>query len=80
MRIASTSGGMSVVVYKAAGLARLDLARAYVLFGDPAKAKTACQDFLALWKDADQVFIAPAPTDAWRHHPAREPNPPVRAE
>lgn len=79
MRIAPTSGGMSVV-YKAAAPAHLDLARAYVLFGDPAKAKTAYQGFNALWKNADQVFIAPAPTDAWRHHLAREPNPPVRAE
>ena len=34
-------------------LARLQLARAYVLSGDAAKAKPAYQDFLALWKDAD---------------------------
>jgi eukaryotic-like serine/threonine-protein kinase len=34
-------------------LARLQLGRAYVLSGDTAKAKTAYQDFLALWKDAD---------------------------
>jgi outer membrane protein assembly factor BamD (BamD/ComL family) len=34
-------------------LARLNLARAYVLRGDNAKARTAYQDFLALWKDAD---------------------------
>jgi len=34
-------------------LAHLGLARAYVLQGDTAKAKTAYQDFLALWKDAD---------------------------
>ena len=34
-------------------LAHLGLARAYVLSGDTAKAKTAYQDFLALWKDAD---------------------------
>jgi serine/threonine protein kinase/Flp pilus assembly protein TadD len=33
--------------------ARLGLARAYALSGDSAKAKTAYQDFLALWKDAD---------------------------
>jgi hypothetical protein len=26
---------------------------AYALSGDPSKAKTAYQDFLALWKDAD---------------------------
>jgi len=34
-------------------LAHLGLARAYVLQGDTAKARTAYQDFLALWKDAD---------------------------
>jgi serine/threonine protein kinase/tetratricopeptide (TPR) repeat protein len=34
-------------------LARLQLARAYAISGDPAKAKTAYQDFLTLWKDAD---------------------------
>jgi hypothetical protein len=34
-------------------LARLGLARAYSLQGDQAKARTAYQDFLALWKDAD---------------------------
>jgi tetratricopeptide (TPR) repeat protein len=34
-------------------LARLGLARAYVVAGDQAKARTAYQDFLALWKDAD---------------------------
>jgi eukaryotic-like serine/threonine-protein kinase len=34
-------------------LAHLGRARAYALSGDTAKAKTAYQDFLALWKDAD---------------------------
>ena len=34
-------------------LARLNLARAYSLQGDTAKAKTAYQDFFAYWKDAD---------------------------
>jgi len=34
-------------------LAPLGLARAYALSGDTAKAKTAYQDFLTLWKDAD---------------------------
>jgi Flp pilus assembly protein TadD len=34
-------------------LARLNLARAYVLQGDTAKARTAYQDFFAAWKDAD---------------------------
>jgi serine/threonine protein kinase/tetratricopeptide (TPR) repeat protein len=34
-------------------LAHLGLARAYALSGDTVKAKSAYQDFLALWKDAD---------------------------
>jgi serine/threonine protein kinase len=34
-------------------LAHLGLARAYVLQGDPAKARNKYQDFLTLWKDAD---------------------------
>ncbi|MGA8309907.1 MAG: serine/threonine-protein kinase, partial [Terriglobales bacterium] len=34
-------------------LARLQLGRAYALSGDKSKAKTAYQDFFALWKDAD---------------------------
>ncbi|HMC58495.1 MAG TPA: hypothetical protein VKJ01_04825, partial [Candidatus Solibacter sp.] len=34
-------------------LAHLQLGRALVLSGDTAKAKTAYQDFLTLWKDAD---------------------------
>jgi eukaryotic-like serine/threonine-protein kinase len=34
-------------------LAHLQLGRAYAVSGDTAKAKTAYQDFLALWKDAD---------------------------
>jgi serine/threonine protein kinase/tetratricopeptide (TPR) repeat protein len=34
-------------------LSQLGLARSYVLQGDTAKARTAYQDFLALWKDAD---------------------------
>jgi eukaryotic-like serine/threonine-protein kinase len=34
-------------------LTYLGLARAYVLSGDTAKARTAYQDFLTLWKDAD---------------------------
>jgi eukaryotic-like serine/threonine-protein kinase len=34
-------------------LARLGLARAYVMQGDKDKARTAYQDFLAGWKDAD---------------------------
>jgi DNA-binding winged helix-turn-helix (wHTH) protein len=34
-------------------LARLQLGRAYVMAGDRTKAKTAYEDFLNLWKDAD---------------------------
>jgi len=34
-------------------LARLGMARAYVLQNNPAKARTAYQDFFAYWKDAD---------------------------
>jgi eukaryotic-like serine/threonine-protein kinase len=60
-------GGMGVV-YKAediiehpglsgyspiGALAHLGLGRAYVLAGDNAKAKTAYEDFLEMWKDAD---------------------------
>jgi eukaryotic-like serine/threonine-protein kinase len=35
-------------------LSQLQLARAYMVSGDTAKARTAYQDFFALWKDADQ--------------------------
>jgi predicted Zn-dependent protease len=35
------------------GLARLQLGRALALSGDTIKAKSAYQDFLTLWKDAD---------------------------
>jgi serine/threonine protein kinase/tetratricopeptide (TPR) repeat protein len=34
-------------------LSKLGLGRAYAMTGDTAKARTAYQDFLALWKDAD---------------------------
>jgi eukaryotic-like serine/threonine-protein kinase len=34
-------------------LARLQIGRAYAMSGDNSKAKTAYQDFLTLWKDAD---------------------------
>lgn len=36
-----------------AALSRLGLGRAFALSGDPSKARTAHQDFFALWKDAD---------------------------
>jgi len=36
-----------------AALAHLELGRAYAMAGDTAKAKSAYQDFLNLWKDAD---------------------------
>jgi tetratricopeptide (TPR) repeat protein len=43
-----------VVVNEPIGaLSHLGLGRAYALAGDTAKAKTAYQDFLALWKNAD---------------------------
>ena len=34
-------------------LAKVGLARAYVMAGDKARARVAYQDFFALWKDAD---------------------------
>ena len=42
-----------VVNFPWGALARLQLARAYSMQGDTAKAKSAYQDFLTLWKDAD---------------------------
>ncbi len=42
-----------VINFPLGALAHLGLARAYVLSGDTAKAKTAYQDFFTLWKDAD---------------------------
>jgi hypothetical protein len=38
-------------------LARMQLARAYVLTGDTIRAKAAFQDFFSLWKDADPSDI-----------------------
>jgi hypothetical protein len=34
-------------------LAHLQIGRAYAMSGDPAKSRTAYQDFFMLWKDAD---------------------------
>jgi len=43
-----------LVVFEPIGaLAHLGLARAFALQRDTAKARTAYQDFLTLWKDAD---------------------------
>jgi len=42
-----------VVNFPWGALARLGLARSYAMQGDTAKAKSAYQDFLTLWKDAD---------------------------
>ena len=43
-----------VVLYEPIGpLAYLGLAQAYAMQGDSVKARTAYQDFLALWRDAD---------------------------
>ncbi len=42
-----------VLNFSTGALAHLGLARAYSASGDTAKAKSAYQDFLALWKDAD---------------------------
>jgi tetratricopeptide (TPR) repeat protein len=50
-KIVDHKGAMQVSPYLS--LARLGLGRAYSLSGDTAKARTAYQDFFALWKDAD---------------------------
>ena len=42
-----------VVTDPIGALAHLQLGRAFALAGDTLKAKTAYQDFLTLWKDAD---------------------------
>jgi tetratricopeptide (TPR) repeat protein len=42
-----------VLNFPLGALAHLGMARAYAMSGDTAKAKTAYQDFFALWKDAD---------------------------
>jgi eukaryotic-like serine/threonine-protein kinase len=42
-----------VIVDPIGALAHLQLGWAYALLGDKTKAKSAYQDFLALWRDAD---------------------------
>jgi len=42
-----------VLNFPSGALAHLQLGRAYVMSGDTAKARSAYQDFFALWKDAD---------------------------
>jgi len=42
-----------VLNFVTGALAHLQLGRAYAMAGDAAKAKSAYQDFFALWKDAD---------------------------
>jgi len=50
-KIVDHQGVMALSPYRS--LARLGLGRAFALSGDSAKARTAYQDFFALWKDAD---------------------------
>ena len=42
-----------VLNFSLGALAHLGLGRAYALQGDAAKARSAYEDFLTLWKDAD---------------------------
>jgi tetratricopeptide (TPR) repeat protein len=42
-----------VLNFVTGSLAHLQIGRAYAMAGDTAKAKSAYQDFLTLWKDAD---------------------------
>ena len=42
-----------VAVDPVGAMARLQLGRAFMMYGDRGKAKTAYEDFLTLWKDAD---------------------------
>jgi eukaryotic-like serine/threonine-protein kinase len=47
-------GHPGVVLNESIGaLTHLQIARAYALQGDTAKARAACQDFLTLWRYAD---------------------------
>jgi tetratricopeptide (TPR) repeat protein len=54
-KILDHRGALGASPYMA--LARLGLGRAYALQGDTAKARTAYQDFFALWKDADPDIL-----------------------
>jgi eukaryotic-like serine/threonine-protein kinase len=68
--LAAREGGAAVVEFQkiidhggivwncwTGALARLGLARAYAKAGDAVKARSAYQDFLALWKDADPDIL-----------------------
>ena len=50
-KIIDHKGAMGISPYLS--LAKLGLGRAFALSGDTTKARTAYQDFFALWKDAD---------------------------
>jgi len=50
-RVLDHKGALAPSIYLS--LAQLGLGRAYAMQGDAAKARTAYQDFFALWKDAD---------------------------
>ena len=63
LRLAAQMGDHRGIVLNGpiGALARLQIGRAYAMQGDTAKAKSAYQDFLTLWKDADSdipIFIA----------------------
>jgi len=55
-------------------LAHLQLGKAYAMSGDTVKARTAYQDFLALWKDADPTrHCAHALAKSWTTWPTCRP-------
>ena len=45
-----------VLNFPLGALAHLELGRAYTLDGDKAKARSAYQDFFALWRDSDPAI------------------------